>query len=539
MTIGFQRFAFVFLIAVSLASAFQLRSSVDYISVSSSTGSVYFYAENTGDAAETLSFSAASENLLTYFDESYFSIPANSIKGAYLRISSPDCFRGYETVTVSAQLCSSSSCETSTKKITVNAIPAKQCSSYVEGFATPSSFVPGYSCSSDGCLQLGNNARDVKSTVVFSSRFDPSGYEVRISGADQCTKITRGENAKIGLTLMNRGASGSFDLRLLGDNEELNSFLTRDYVSLSRSEATDISIYSEPSSEVTSGRHFTTLQALNNGQVISEKSVCIDIDDIFSTSLSVPFQIIAVPGKDSVAIIEIRNRGTSEESYLLEALPLGMSQDAVSLETRSFTLGAGESKQVSLQIDSSSLNSGDNRFEIIASGSVSKAVSQLNAILQTPEKTSVSANQSQADNSVTVTLAVGNDEDFAIDNITFDVSGIPSSWTVSKVAPFSVPAHSEKRFPVKITMNSNEEAQPIVTVKSNGRILSVQTLPKISGATGGFTGFFTATLAKNAQLALLVLVVFLLFFLFYIRGGKQKTEREEKLDAIRDEISTT
>ncbi|MFH1257312.1 MAG: hypothetical protein ABIG96_04255 [Candidatus Micrarchaeota archaeon] len=525
----------LFALVVSV-NAIDLRTSDDSISISSTEGSVFVYVKNTASEEKDLYLSVDGHRLNAYADQFDQTIRAGSTGGATIHISAPDCFRGSESVSIYAQLCSSTSCETASKKVIVYVEPARQCSTYIEGYASRTQFISGYSCGTTGCY-LVDNIAPKESRLVYSSEFDPTSYKLRMTGGDSCASISRGEIGSVRLTIANRGAAGNFDIDVISDSN-VQAFPSRDGLSLQRSDSQEITVDIKPEAEASAGRIFVTVQVLHLDELIAEKDVCVDLQDEFKSSFIAPSKASARTSKDMTIQLEVANEGTTSQHYRISALNSEI-QNEISVLPREFILRAGASKMVDVLVKTSKISSGtyELQFEAVSEDASESAYTILtvanDVVADQEDAVAVTANQEQTDNVLKVFTTIKNAENFALTDLDVEVTGLPTDWKVSEISPITIAANSEKKVNFEITMASEAEATPKLVISKDGKVLATETLPKISGKAGGFTGMFSLN-SGNAVLGAVILVVILLFFMVGRRGDEPSSGHH--MESIKHEI---
>ncbi len=511
----------LFALIVSV-SAIDLRTSEDSISIHSTEGQFFVYVKNTANEQKDLLISADGHKLSAFVEPYQYSVSPGSTGGAYIRVTAPDCFRGSEAVTVYAQLCSYAVCETASERVVVYVEPARQCSNYDEGFAPRVQFISGTSCGSTGCFNI-RSLEPKRSSLVSTASFDTTSYNLRVTGGDTCTQVKRGEVGRIGLTLYNRGAAGNFDLRVVSDSQ-LFSFPSKDFVSLQRNEQEEVFVDLKPVQPVLTGRYFGTFQALHLDELISEKDICIDLVDEFSTTFSAPSKATARTSRPIRLQLEIGNQGTTAQHYSVSVSNPGLNTE-IYVDPQEFMLNPGAKKLVDVVIDTSEVPEGDYRLHYLV---LSEETEQTGETLLSVEKdfvapkaggVDVQAAQSQKDNVLTVTTHIVNEENTGLNDLEIEVQGLPENWKVSEIKSFSIGANSRETIQFEITANSDEDAFPTVLVLQNGKVIASDQLPKISGRLGGFTGLFTLN-TQNMILGLVILAAILIFFVF---GRREET----------------
>ncbi|MFH0835167.1 MAG: hypothetical protein V1881_02395 [Candidatus Micrarchaeota archaeon] len=505
-------------------SVISLNTEADYAVITGTQGELRFWATNNADETRFVSFSAYVGELTAFIDEPFAALQPNAAKSTYLRFNAPNCFRGVENVYLTARSCNAdgTSCAERTKTIHVFVTPTEECSYHING----SIGVDAYTAP----LVRGGP----RSTITYVKYFDPTEYDVRVSGAEKCIDFYAGDWKRVQMTLLNRGAAGTFDLRLLGDTDKVNAMLGSEYVSLTRNDASDVFIDVQPGRD--SGRYWVTLQVLNGVSVITEKDVCINVNEKYETALLLP-KYVRVPDCSGVVLKAlVENKGTAEDEYAVMTDKFATASEDV------VTVQAGERGTFDVAIDASQLKPGVTTLHVgIASMETQKMVAEATTDLEVVScsaASKVEATQTQEAESVRVTVTVVNDLDTALDNVSASVVGIPATWKVQAEAGVSVAPQSSRNLTVIITPTTSEEAlAPHLIVTAGDRVVGDQALPPISPKPAGLTGFVVTALSQNM---LLIAVLVAIALLVIVLSGRRKTEEEEyreKLQTIKKSIT--
>ncbi len=507
---------------VLLAAAFNVRAldmsaSADQIYISSTDGTVFVNTVNPFSAPATVSFSASSHYLNAYFDSYASSVRSKGSTGASLNIRSPDCFRGDDYVTVYAQVCSADSCQSASKRIRVSVTPAKTCSSYIEGYAPQESYVPRLSCGSTGCTSV---IPQPQGTLTRSLSFDPTNYVVRLTAPEGCIQFTRGNVGYADLSLLNKGAAGSFDVRVLGDDAQLIADANRDYVSLDRSGTATLRLSVKADSAAQEGRHFVTVQLLHRADVAGEKDVCIDLNDDHSTVVTAASTASIDPSKETMLQALVENRGTIKEAYNVHLLgvPAG-----VEVFPQGFFLEAGETRTLQIVFSPQALKADHSTLTILAAGSESegRASVVLTKLATAPSRPILSEpTQTQASDSVyKFNVVVSNEKAVELTGLSFEVTGLPSAWTSTVPQPTTLPASGTLNVPIEVHANTDASVDAFLVVKQGASELGRVALPRMHGKASGISGLFTLGISDNFQFILILLLLAILVIVMVSRRG--------------------
>ena len=504
-------------------SIVSLNTEADYAIIQGTQGELRVWATNNANETRFVSFSAYVGELTAFIDEPFAALQPNAAKETYLRFNAPDCFRGVEDVYLTARSCNAdgTSCAERTKTIHVFVTPTADCSYHING----SIGVEAYTAP----LVRGRPS----STLTYVKYFDPTEYDLRVSGAEKCIDFYAGDWKRVQMTLLNRGAAGTFDLRLLGDTDKVNAMLGSDYVSLTRNDASDVFIDVQPGR--VSGRYWVTLQVLYGVSVITEKDVCINVVDKYEAALLLP-KYMRVPdcsGATIKALVE--NKGTAEDEYAI------MSDSFATPSDETITVQAGDRGTFDVAIDASQLKQGVTTLHVgIASVETKKMVAEATTdveVVSCAAASKVNATQTQQADSLRISVAVVNDLDAPLENVSAHITGIPAAWKVQAESGVTIAPNSSRNITVIVTPTTSEEAvAPHLVVTAGDRVVGEQALPPISPKAAGLTGFVVTALSQNM---LLIAVLVAIALLVIVLSGRRKTEEEEyreKLQTIKKSI---
>lgn len=494
----------------ALANAISLSGSIDSASISCRDGKAFYWVANDDGAERLVSFTAQFQDLNGYFETPFGRAPPNAGAGSYLVFNAPENMRGSEDVLVKASVCTldGRDCITRTAILRVFVSPCREANYYINGTASlpGSAYVPAYSYSG----------------LQTHGYFDPTYFAAEFTGGDRgCVSLKPGESARVPTSLVNEGAAGSFALRLGGDKNKLNAVISNEYVSLNRNNEQNVFIDVAPSRLQGAGRYWVTAQAYHDNVLVAEKDFCVDVVESYEAELVLPSSVsVRACGETSFDVL-IRNKGTQADSYDI-ALP----QYAYASPT-TVTLQPGEEKRFSITVDGSLL-SGTRTLVVEAKNSASVEPKTFSArtVLETVQcgfgpspqpsgaggTAATSVSKEEQEELIKIVVGVSNPGDAPLEDVTAEVTGLPSSWTVSAPSGVTIPANSEKQIVLFVNRKSGEEAaNASVLVKSGGKTIAVKELPKIEARDGGLTGFFVAAASQNIWL-----IAFLILFAFIV-----------------------
>jgi len=147
----------------------------------------------------------------------------------------------------------------------------------------------------------------------------------------------------------------------------------------------------------------------------------------------------------------------------------------------------------------------------------------------------------QVNNEISVVVAVHNDGNATLPNVTLSFEGLPATWKVSSQG-VDIPAQSERNVTAKIIADTQESVEPTVVVRSNGREVARKKLEAVNKPSG-ITGFFTG--AVNNSLLLIFLAIAAVVVIFTFARSKKESDDEakreeeyrEKMKKIREQLA--
>lgn len=502
-------FALIIAAFAAFNSALSLNSNSDHVSIRGTEGKVFLWLVNTDGKEKTVALSADLGELNGFFEDDGFVLGGSGSKGTWLHLSAPLCFRGVQRVPVSADVCDANgSCTKLQKTLLVSASPAERCVNYDNGVLVVNGnpFDKGRTYG-DGSL--------VDSTIAYSSYFDPTDFSVEVQGSVLCPKVRPGDSATQKFSILNRGAGSSFDLRIVDYEDGVSGLVSPSKVSLYRGEIEEVGVTVSPQM-ISGGRRYLSLQVMRGGQIIAEKPVCVDVQDIVESKVSLPARVSGKQCEDITFQGVVENTGTIENAFQL------FVPDKASVSPDYLTVSPGEKGVFSITIPANSLQPGKSDFVVTAktslhgqAGQATVVVDAASCSLPAPAETSVS----QKDNVWSATVGVENSFDSTLNDVWATIVGIPASWTVNSTRVASIAPGDKANVTVALTQNSNEEAaSPELVVYSGSTIISRKPLQAIKAA--GTTGLFTLTsLSSNALTILLLILLAIAVLMMYGRRG--------------------
>ncbi len=218
----FTIFSFLAIAAASFTAAFELFSTNNLVLLQSAEGKTFFYADNLpSDASTKVYFSANLGQLSGHFDSSVLEANGRKTIGTYLHYQAADSLRGEQKVTVTAQVCTNSSCESKQKSIIVSVAPSKNLSAYND--------------------QMYVNY-DSKSRIEYDE-FVATRYTAKLS-MQKLAKVISGNVGKVKVLIENtEGPKGTFQLNSFATDPEFASiFLDAETVTLEKNEVREVRI---------------------------------------------------------------------------------------------------------------------------------------------------------------------------------------------------------------------------------------------------------------------------------------------------------
>jgi hypothetical protein len=522
-----KRLLFIVLFA-SLASALSLHLDSDSASIYGTSGSVFVWVVNDQNAEGNVAFSADTGILNGYFDDSFVELPADGAKGTRLHFSAPDCARGPWDVVVKAQVTDSSGVQqTLSKRLRVFAYPSGDCNYHMSINTSEPAFTDGVS-TGDGSI--------VGSRVTMASYFDPTTYDVSLD-AGACKLVKQGQFVRQRVWITNRGAAATFELRLVGPYvEKLNAGLSQNTVSLQRGEVKEIFVDATPAHSA-HGRLYASVQAYHNGMAVSQEEVCFDMDDYYDGFAIIQRNLEAKSCEPLSFEGVLFNNGTADDVYSIET-----SKGRVAIPQ--FSLEAGRSASFRITILPEEWIPGENPVWISIKSLNKPQVAGSDSVLINvkpcvePAANAQVSQTEQKDDLIKYVVRVQNDFDYALENVTATVAGIPAAWQVTADAGVVVPAKETRDVTVWVKQSTEDEAAaPVVVVKNNGTPIAQQSVAKIPSRTTSLTGFVTVALSQNSLLiAGLVLVALVVVVLMGRRGKTDEEKYKEKIEQLRQRV---
>ena len=322
--------ALVLLAIAGAASALSLHTSDDSVTIRDTTEArVVIWFENQANDARAYAVQADAGNALyVTLEPASGEVTAHGTKAITIEVSASACLEGTFNVPVTVVLTNQNGGqERATSTVNVQVVPATYCASYEHGYSNDN-------------IYNGQHAY-----------FDPSQYAVTISSRSDLLKMEPTLFRRIKFDLSDAGAAGTFELRLVGDVEELRPFLSQDAVSLKRSEAKQL-YFDVHSKDLQLGQYDLYLQVLHDKQVIAQKhfafyvvapqaavphapAVTVPQQDVNGSLLRLDFKVTN-PGNDVLPAVTATVTGLPSSWDVLSPLPVDVQPG----ETKELTLYA-------------------------------------------------------------------------------------------------------------------------------------------------------------------------------------------------------
>ncbi|GEM_PF-2303370 len=462
------------ILAAVLANAFTFSVSQDAVHTSGTEATLYAYA------SERVAFSVQNQYTNARVE--------NFGDHAKIHLLAPDCMSGTETLTIRATDGQTSQL----KKITFTNLPRQSCSSYIQPTAEINAFY-------------------VPSSLTFSHTYDATHYELNVDAGTSCTPVVVGQTVNRKVHLYNQGAAVSVRLRAAETEGATHTFLAREEFTLDRNELQTTAAYIRP---LKAGVHYVTLEALRGDVVIGRASACIDARDIFHARLSVPSRVDALACQLTPVDVQVQNDGTADQTFVL----LGKGVQPVSVH-----VPAGQSAQVTFQLNASLLRPNENVLGITAQGQETSGTAFVivNVVSCALQVITIPVNLQPE--TLSWTVRVQNDQDTPLRNVTLQVSGIPSTWTQVSDS-VDVAPHSSKELSVNVTRTTEEGANPVVHVLSDGRQIAQHPVGPVAqgpSLTGRVIGAISAS-----WFVILAALLFVLAALWFFRARTDRLRQE-------------
>ncbi len=529
------------LIAISVAAAaFQFTASTYNVAITSATdGRVYLYARNNASQVGTISFSAQTEELYGRFETATTPIAAGETKGTYFIIGTGgQCLRGTRQVPVDAQLCVGGRCTVETLEISVRLRPGVECTSITDlGLEEGSTDTTNYACYSNGCFPI-------KSDLYFETGYDPAYREISILGPEE-TNMYVSSPKEVTLTIVNRGAAGTFDVLVVGDKGRINAIASPGYVSLDRNEQATVTV--DATSGVSTGKYCVGVDAVHNGIVLAEKEVCFNVYDRLSARIQLPAKIYADRCAAKTIDAVIQNTGTIADTYLIAAGPYAKVSPA------SVALAPEGTARVQITVDAEAFALGETPLTVTAKGTEQDAFSNSvaegsgTAMVQVVSCRQaglavgeVGTSQSINGSLVKFVAVVENPDAVPLEGVKATIRGLPNGWKVLQQEPdgITIPPESVANLTLWVSPASGETVDGTLEVKA-GQDVVYQKPVRINGSTGevGLAGFFVVALSQNLLFISVLVLAALLVIVLSARKKQEAELRQAKLNVIKEEVA--
>ncbi len=485
--------------SVLLTTLMVLIVAVNAVALNSNSNHVDL--DTNGDSTLTLWFTAVqvasyavnsqSDYIQTRVTPSSGNVEASETKSFQVRFSAPSCSQGTFYVTINLDLASSGIFERVSKIVEVNVARSRDCSPVIR--SNPRSVYVSDSASS---IQL--------SLMHVSNQFDPTQVNLVINALNGQSNIANGETVQLEVNLINRGATGLFEIDLIAPSE-LGATISEQSITLERSEVKKLTLLVKPQNAL--GRKYVSLQVTRSGQVVAVKDIYFDIGTENKLELTMP-QVVKTSNCGAITVAgEVKNAGSAVES-------VSVSIPAVSTTSQFISLQPRESKNFAISADVSTLSQGNRKLEVKAASQRASTSSEVEfQIAQCVEGT------------YNYTVEVTNPGNETLQVIA-TVENVPSEWRVTPVTA-SIEPGKTKSLNVLVTTSGqwNEDVQPTMVVKdSNGNQLSREEALTPIRANAPISGLFLAGVFGLSGLQWIVVILFaaLLIALMTARASKTK-----------------
>jgi len=488
----------VLLLAAS-ASALTLQSSSSQLDVVSNrqSGELTLWFSNPQGESGVYAVNVDAGNLQVAVSPAFGNIEPRSSQAVTLFVEAPDCSRGTFYATVNVDLTTSSGTQRASKTIAVNVRQGMECSGVdvIEGFP-----VNDVNSNFDRASSIGG------SSLSLSNVFDPSEVNVQILAPAGVSNVALGEFRHVKVTLMNRGVSSTFEVRVTVPQREFNAEVSEPRVTLSRNENQDVFVDFRPTEG--SGRKWVTLQVLRENVVVAEHSFYVDVANTYSSEFALAEVVSANNCGEKVIRGELRNTGSAADTFTV-SLP-GL------VESQPVSLAARASVPLMLTIDFAQIKEGKHVVEFQVAGTRSSSK-------KTVEFDVSSCPVSVFNYAVTVT----NPTNSTFVGVVATVTGLPTDWEISSPASVDIAPNESKVLIVTVRTHGEwtGEIKPVIVVKdASGRILQSQNLTPIKPSASLFSGFFTlgGFNVSNLQLIAVLILVALAVALFTMRASLER-----------------
>ncbi|MFH1258097.1 MAG: hypothetical protein ABIG96_00810 [Candidatus Micrarchaeota archaeon] len=186
-------------------------------------------------------------------------------------------------------------------------------------------------------------------------------YDARID-ADSSVRVCSGESAEVTAKLLNRGKANKYVISASGVEGRLGA----KEINAAENSVNEFVFYASDSLSV--GAHNLEISA-SSAYVSTKAGVKIIVEECYAAALKVtPQKLELCAGESGSVVVNVANRGTLEESYVLSSkVPDGVSADFSNWQA--FRLKSGERKDARMKISvGESVKSGTYSIEVKASG---------------------------------------------------------------------------------------------------------------------------------------------------------------------------
>ncbi len=519
----FTIFSFLAIAAASFTAAFELFSTNNLVLLQSAEGKTFFYADNLpSDASTKVYFSANLGQLSGHFDSSVLEANGRKTIGTYLHYQAADSLRGEQKVTVTAQVCTNSSCESKQKSIIVSVAPSKNLSAYND--------------------QMYVNY-DSKSRIEYDE-FVATRYTAKLS-MQKLAKVISGNVGKVKVLIENtEGPKGTFQLNSFATDPEFASiFLDAETVTLEKNEVREVTAFIKTKKGST-GTFYATIQVLNNDRILQENHVTIQVLERVEADFYLPEKIELDNCRQSLVKTVLFNDGTSDEVFKLSST---LNPQVTVKEPKLSVSSNGGTREVAILIDTTSLPVGTSNVTLTAESlihpgfKIEKILSIYNS--KCDEKVELNKQIEKNNKDFKITLEIRNDFATNLENVSVSLTELPENWTV-KVPEDSISITPNETAKISITAtapdNFQGNATGLILVYSKGKVLE-STKVRFTEDGNVLTGFATAALQTVSANGLLLATILVLLIVAYYASSllqpKQSIEAEnshEKLAKLKN-----
>lgn len=526
------------LAAAHFAFALELQPSADAAELTACSQAVVRVLATGAQPGQQVLFSADNAIVAASIDSPAMTASSSGSAGTNVLLSVPACFIGTKNFALTAQACGNGQCTTASKTIRVTVRPCSQfsCTNYNYIDQQP------VAAAAATCGQV--DCKQVYGKIEFRQIFDPSTYSLRATPLQKTANVFAGGKTAVSYRVENIGAAGSFSVKAFSNGDGITIVPSRTFVELQRGEQAQLSFTIIASPTAASGSHSFVLSFLKDNFEVARTTGVVTVAAPSKRFAQLTFPQVPNAG---IAVLDcqvgdsLKINAHLENTLDTRDFRVSATVNGVPAFSRDIRVPDGVVAEFPVTIPAAFLAKGVNRIVVEAStpgfggsGVALVTVSQCAAAAVPQEPT-------QVNNEITVVVAVRNDGNETLRNVTLAFEGLPAFWNVSSQS-VDVPAGSEANVSAKIIAGTSDVVEPTVVVKSNGNEIGRSKLASVNKPQG-ITGFFAA--AVNGSLLIFFVAIAVVVVVFTYAHSKQEAESEaqreaeyrEKMSKIRERLA--